>query len=122
MVNCTGIVTLISVNLKQAKAPRAVSQSFDPGNRERHFIQADSCRAAVPSEASFPLKGYFDQELHKGQRKSVSSDPQRALIVVAELEPRGFETRSAIELVEDRLCSPLILEVIMLSMTEPEDS
>lgn len=77
MVNYTGIVTLISANLKQAKALTAVSQNMlDPGNRERHFIQADSCRAAVPSETSFPLKGYFNQESHKRQRKSVISDPQ----------------------------------------------
>lgn len=45
-----------------------------------------------------------------------------ALIVVAKFETGGFETRSAIELVEDRLCNGrLILEVIILSMTEPEE-
>lgn len=83
-------------------------------------------------------KGSRFQVVHRRNRTGVSvkvraqihclRPPERfvclrsALIVVAKFKTGGSETRSAIELVEDRLCNGrLISEVIILPMTEPEE-
>lgn len=74
-------------------------------------------------DASLPSR----PESHKGQRTRLRSDPQplaaRTICEFAQrphsrgqIEAGGFETRSAIELVKDRLCNGRLI-----LMTEPEE-